>query len=137
MWWAIPAATTALGLMKQNRQANDQRKYNLAQAEVTRYSPWTGQTGQLDTRDTGSPLEAGVGGAIQGIGLTQSLGGDFGLGGGQSLNPQSQGLSLGGQEMANELGSRYNLQLPSIYQTKPKMQNMGLSLAQNKTPWGY
>lgn len=73
MWWALPLATTAMGLSRQNRQANDQRKYNLAQAEVTRYSPWTGQTGQLDTRDTGSPLEAGVGGAIQGLGLNQSL----------------------------------------------------------------
>lgn len=59
---------------RQNRQANDQRRYNLAQAEITRYSPWTGQTGQLDTRDTSSPLEAGVGGAIQGLGINQTLG---------------------------------------------------------------
>lgn len=126
--------------MKQNRQADDQRRYNLAQAEVTRYSPWTGRSGQLDVRDTGSPLEAGVGGAIQGIGLTQSLGGDLSMGStGQGMvAPQTQGLSLGGQEMANEIGNKYNLQLPNIYQTQPKLQNMGITLAQNKqTPWGY
>jgi hypothetical protein len=128
--------------MKQNRQANDQRKFNLAQAEMTRYSPWTGQTGQLDTRDTGSPLEAGVGGAVQGIGLTQSLGGDLGFGGAaaQGMAPQSQGLSLGGQEMAGNIeGMKFGNQLPNIYQSQPKFQNMGLSLAGNRprTPYGY
>jgi hypothetical protein len=127
-------------MTNQNRQAENQRKYNLAQAEMTRYSPWTGQKGQLSMSDTGSPLEAGVGGAVQGLGLTQSLGGDLGFGGAaQSMAPQSQGLSLGGQEMANELGERYNMSLPNIYQTQPKLQNMGLSLAQNRprTPYGY
>jgi hypothetical protein len=102
-------------MMKQNRQANDQRKFNLAQAEMTRYSPWTGQTGQLDTRDTGSPLEAGVGGAVQGIGLTQSLGGDLGFGGASQVDVNQKALAA--QEQSNPFAANYgmNNQKPNFY----------------------
>lgn len=129
--------------MRQNRQAEDQRKYNLAQAEMTRYSPWTGQKGQLDTRDIGSPLEAGVGGAVQGLGITQSLGGELPWFSGGSSNavapgsPSSLGISLGGQEIAQGLEQRFNQQMPNIFRSQKPMQNLGLSLANNISPYGF
>jgi hypothetical protein len=115
MWWALPIATTAMGLMKQNRQAEDQRKYNLAQSEMTRYSPWTGQKGQLSMGDTGSPFEGAVGGAVQGIGITQSLGGDLGFGGASQVDVNQKALAA--QEQSNPFAANYgmNNQKPNLY----------------------
>lgn len=79
MWnFAIPIAMAAMGANSAQRKADQQKKYNIGQAETTRYSPWTGQSGRADNSYSPSALEGGVSGGIQGMGAVQSLG--LGLG---------------------------------------------------------
>lgn len=79
MWWAIPLATTALGMMSAERKADQQRKNNLAAAEQTRYSAWSGLGGgKLDNSYTPSGLEGGLAGGIQGLGIMQGAQAAFG-----------------------------------------------------------
>lgn len=116
MWqMLIPMAAGALMSAKSaERKADQQRKYNLGQAEITRYSPWTGMTGKLDNSYVPSQFEAALGGAVQGAQMGQSLQGAFGGGGSaptgvDSSQMQSQGGSyLGGNEMANDFGDQYS-----------------------------
>lgn len=97
MWWMLPLATAALGASKANRQAEQQKQYNLAQAEATRYSPWTGRAGQLDNSATANAFEGAVGGGVQGLGIAQGLG--MGPMGAAKMNAQQQANSdaLGAQ----------------------------------------
>lgn len=68
MWnFIIPAAMAGVGYLEGKRKQDQQERWNRAQAEVTRYSPWTGIKGDLSPV-TASPL----GGAMQG-GLTGAM----------------------------------------------------------------
>ncbi|MNJ94788.1 hypothetical protein D3C87_124910 [compost metagenome] len=70
---AAIAAGGALGDMKAQRQQEQVRANNMAQAEMTRYSPWTGMRGQI-TPEGASGLEGAIGGGIQGAAAAQGLG---------------------------------------------------------------
>lgn len=72
MWWALPVATSLLGMRNANRRREQQEQYNKGQAEVTRYSPWTGVSGKMDTSYTPDALEAGISGGMQGLGMMQA-----------------------------------------------------------------
>lgn len=75
MWnLALMGATALLGANKARRQQEANKQYNLAQAEMTRYSPWTGQSGQLQPNNAPSQFEGAVGGALQGASMAQGLG---------------------------------------------------------------
>lgn len=76
MWWTLGlmGANALMGAQRANRQQEDQKRYNLMQAEQTRYSPWTGQVGRPTTNSAPSALESGIGGAIGGAATGQSLG---------------------------------------------------------------
>lgn len=100
MWPLIAMAGSALLSMHQeNQKAKQMKKYNEAQAEMTRYSPWTGRAGQIQ-QYTYDPLSAAAGGALQGLGMYQ----DF-----SKLNmnkPQAGGLTTSGVDQSiNTLGS--------------------------------
>lgn len=74
--WMTLLPTIASGLLGANqaaRQQQQQKAGNLAQAELTRYSPWTGMQGQLDMSAKPSALEGGFSGAIKGLGMGQAL----------------------------------------------------------------
>lgn len=78
MWQlGLAAAGALLGARQAERKAENQKRYNMGQAEVTRYSPWTGVTGQLDHNYTPGVLEGGLGGGLQGLSAAQGLGGMF------------------------------------------------------------
>jgi hypothetical protein len=66
-------------LKRKQQQAN-----NLAQAETTRYSPWTGMQGQLDTTYNPDWLTAAFSGGVQGASAAQGLG----VGGMGAAKPQ-------------------------------------------------
>jgi hypothetical protein len=60
-WWVVPAITAGVGAykgMEENKQAKKEQK---AQAEVARWSPWTGMTPQKVDKGAGI-----FGGALQG-----------------------------------------------------------------------
>lgn len=83
MWWQVGLAV-ANALAKGNQAKNmreQQKNHNLAQAEQTRYSPWSKMgAGQLDNRYNPTETEGLVSGGIQGLGIAQGL---KGLGGGE------------------------------------------------------
>ena len=104
-WVAVGTmvGTGLLSLNQENQKAKQMKKYNEGQAEITRYSPWTGRAGEIKPY-TYDPLSATAGGALQGLGMSQSFGK---LGGGSqptaSIGAASEGV-LGGTQMASELG---------------------------------
>jgi hypothetical protein len=70
----IPMAANALlSARSAERQQAQQKANNMAQAEMTRYSPWTHQTGQLDMSYIPSSGAAAFGGAVQGLGMGQAI----------------------------------------------------------------
>lgn len=82
MLWALPLGMAALGAIQGQRKQDRLQKMNQAEAETTRYSPWTGMKGQL--HDTGGgwfdgALQGGVTGAMMG----QGMGGEEAAAGGQ------------------------------------------------------
>ncbi|MCA6565610.1 MAG: hypothetical protein ACK5UJ_02290 [Pseudobdellovibrionaceae bacterium] len=85
----------AMGLMnaQATKKKNEQMKQqNLAEAEKTRYSAWSGLgPGQINN-NYGDPFSAGVSGALQGLAVNQAVGQAGGWG---SL--------LGQEEQANQL----------------------------------
>lgn len=75
MWPALAImAASALMQSKQNQAKQDQqRKMNLAQSELTRYSPWTGMKGQLDQSYQPGGTEGAFSGGMQGLAMAQSV----------------------------------------------------------------
>lgn len=62
-----------LGYDQAAKQKQQQMIDNAAQAELTRYSPWTGMKGQINTKYA-DPFAAALGGGMQGLGVAQGLG---------------------------------------------------------------
>lgn len=115
MIWAIPLAMAAMSAMKAKRQGEQQASYNKGQAEVTRYSPLTGQTGQMDHSDTPSMLEGGVAGGIQGLGVAQGVEGGMGTASAGAAAPAAGGVNmasgagaLGGQQMSQQMAQDFS-----------------------------
>lgn len=115
----IPLMAAAAGAYASNRRASAEAKqnkrFNEGQAEVTRYSPWTGMQGEIKpyTYDAiGSTLQGGLSGFAMGSNITNNMnragdgataGGDAaGVGGTAGSSP------LGGNEMSNKLGEQSN-----------------------------
>lgn len=76
MWaMAIPAiAGAVLGYDQQRRQAKATEKFNKGQAEVTRYSPWTGVKGQIQ-QNNADPISGALQGGLSGAMFGQQLSG--------------------------------------------------------------
>ena len=91
----VMAASAVSSMMSNQRKAEKQRQNNLAQAEITKYSPWTGMKGQLDNSYTPGSLESGISGGIQGAAIGQGLK-NSGLGLSQTSTPSSGGSAGGG-----------------------------------------
>lgn len=109
MWipLAMMAGSAIMGANKANREMEMQKAQNLAAAEQTRYSPWTGQSGQLNFSRSTSGLEGAVGGGLQGLAMGQSLQGAFDgpMKDAPVEAPAAQPSYLGGNAMAQQLGS--------------------------------
>jgi hypothetical protein len=109
MFW-IPAAMAAMGAINAQRKQERQESGNRAQAELHKYSPWTGLQGQMDRSYSPSMLEGGLSGGLSGMAATQGLGGA--ADGTQMAAPATkmnyQGANmLSGQNLAGALGSNY------------------------------
>jgi hypothetical protein len=105
MWQLIPIGVGAvMGARNAQKQADETKRQNLAQAEITRYSPWTGMHGQIQA-NTADPLNGAFQGAMGGLALGQGMSqaGMFGGGAGaaspamagQPGNPADDPFSTG------------------------------------------
>lgn len=74
---AIVGGSALMGARAADKKAQQQKQYNMAQSELTRYSPWTGMKGQLDNSYTPDALSGGISGGIQGLGMAQGAQGLF------------------------------------------------------------
>lgn len=115
-----------VGGMKAKAKEKATRKYNAAQAELTRYSPLTGQTGQMRMNDPnmiGNMMQGAAGGAMLGKGMAGAGIGPWGQA--QAGLPQGAGVSGGPSGMAQPI-SQMPMQQPQGFQFQPQQQN----------PWG-
>lgn len=107
----IPAATAAIGAMSAKNRNDNIESANKANAEITRYSPWTGMQGQIQAKGP-SMMEGAFAGGLQGLGMAQGMG--FG-GGAPSAGAPAGGMMagggspLGGQDMSAQLGMQGNM----------------------------
>lgn len=92
--WAIPVGMAALGAYKGQQDRAQAKKDRLAEAEVARWSPWTG----MSPARVGMPAGE-LGGAIQGGLAGASLMQSFD--GGGNKQPTNTGESWTGNELNN------------------------------------
>ena len=72
MMWIIPAATAAVGAYQGNEKRKQSERDAKAQAEVARWSPWTGMSPQHIAQND-SALGGAFQGAVGGMSLGQSV----------------------------------------------------------------
>lgn len=74
MWNLLIPAGMAVLSAKQAEARNEQQKaQNLAQAEKTRYSAWSGLGGGQINNSYADPLMSGLGGGLQGLSFMQGF----------------------------------------------------------------
>lgn len=86
----VAGAGMALGALENNEEQKQHSRMQRAQAEMTRYSPWTGMQGQILTPPKsifGSMLQGGATGAMIGQGLAKGGGASAGMGSGGGAKP--------------------------------------------------
>lgn len=112
MLWAIPLGMAALGAVNAKQKQEQQEASNKAQAELTRYSPWTGMQGKLDF-SAPSMLGGAMQGGVAGLGMAQ------GIQSMQSPEPTSGEIyqKTFGQQMPEPT------QQPASYNFKPNLYN--------------
>lgn len=70
---ALAALQGFAGMQAAKRRQDQTRRYNLAQSEMTRYSPWTGQSGQLSDNYGPGELGGAISGAASGWAFGQGI----------------------------------------------------------------
>ena len=74
VWW-VPVAMAAAGAVEGDAKRKRNEKKLQAQAEIARWSPWTGmQPHDVSTED--SAIHGAMQGGVAGIGMTQNMKGD-------------------------------------------------------------
>lgn len=111
MFWLLPAALGAAGMLKGSMQHKREQQIEDADrklaAETARYSPWTGMTPQ-PIRQAGSEFGTVLGSGLEGAGAGAILG---------------QGLGMGGTAKPSAVGAS-----PDIWQQMQQQKNPGMSL---------
>lgn len=101
MFWVPMLAGAAIGAIQGESKRKAEEQQNLAEAEKTRYSPWTGMHGQI--KKSGANW---MGGALQG-GLTGAMLGQ-GMGGGAEAGTiVDTPVSVESEYTLPTLGSQY------------------------------
>jgi hypothetical protein len=94
----VAGGGAALGLLQGKRKREQDLAYNAGQAEMTKYAPWTGNSGVI--KDVADPLNSAIQGGTSGALFGMSMGGP------SAAAPAAGGSSpLGGDAMAKELGA--------------------------------
>lgn len=129
----VMAGTAALGYTQQRQQQKAINEHNKGQAEMTRYSPWTGVRGETQA-NTADPLVGALQGGLSGYALGSNISNKLG----SKVTPDSvdtSSVSRGSQPMGDvsfndrpmndSVGSSYNkgadpLAQPSFYNSMKK-----------------
>lgn len=98
MWaLAIPAAMAAMGYMEKKAQREQAGRDRMAEAEIARWSPWTGMAPQR-VGAPGSALGGAVAGGLQGASFMQAMNAaGYGKGGDSGTADSSESGSSGGE----------------------------------------
>lgn len=102
MFW-MPLAMGSLGLLQGAQAEKDQKRNNLAAAESTRYSPWTGKNPMQQRFGGPTALGSGLQGAVGGLAMAQQFGGGAGAGAGVSSGGYSPNSVSGDSGMGMTL----------------------------------
>lgn len=122
MLWAIPVGMAALGAVKGEQDRQQARNDRKMEAEIARWSPWTGMQAQR-VRDNSSPLGGALQGGVGGLGIMQAF---------QNSGMGSQGASASsGTPLA---GEAYNGDNASMQPTQEDMYQQQLN---QKSPYFF
>jgi len=95
-WVMVAVGGGALaGGIQANEQKKDVRRQNRAQAEITRYSPWTGMQGKMQAEPSV------MGGTLQGAMMGAMAGNAMGLGGKKDIPDTNSGNGMVSQGVSN------------------------------------
>lgn len=72
MWWLVPVASAVMNGLQAEKQRKAQIEDNKLQAELTKYSPWTGQFGKISPVGGGF-MDGAMQGAMSGLSLSQNM----------------------------------------------------------------
>ena len=72
MIWAIPLAMAAAGAIQGQQKREQEKRDRKAEAEIARWTPWTGMAPQR-VQAGGGPLGGAVTGGLQGASFMQSM----------------------------------------------------------------
>ena len=75
MLWVVPAVMAAAGALEGDAKRRRNEKKLQAQAEIARWSPWTGMAPH-DVSTEDSALHGAIDGGVAGIGMQQNMKGD-------------------------------------------------------------
>ncbi len=103
-WVAVGVAAVgaATSMNAEHQKSKALKKHNQGQAEMTRYSNWTGQAGEI-TPDTTDAVGAGVAGGMRGFQAGQGINSSMSGGGGGMSKPVSSAPAS--DPLNNSLGS--------------------------------
>lgn len=122
MWPMLVMA--GLGALQGHAKQQQQEKWNRGQADVTRYSPWTGIKGDLKPV-TDSALGGAMQGGLTGAMMSQSMGADKATPTDvNNVASSAAGKSyLGGDQMAQQLGAQGQTAVAGMTPAGPGLGN--------------
>ncbi len=135
----VPALGAVAGGLQANEQKKDVRRQNRAQAEITRYSPWTGMKGQMQAEPSA------VGGALQGGMMGAMAANQMGMFDKAGVKPPTGKPPVPQQEVSQSVSTMSSapvVQQPQqgVSLMRPQGGNPTADyvegLAQNQNPWG-
>jgi hypothetical protein len=96
-FWMAPLAMGALGAYQGHQEQQEHKRHNKAQAEMTKYSPWTGMSGQVNPYTGKGALGGAIGGAASGAALSQAYmnSGNPAVTPNMATDPQSKAMMAG------------------------------------------
>lgn len=83
MLWALPLGMAALGALQSEQKRKDTAEWNKKQAELHKYSPWTGMKGEIRENNQDA-MGGALQGGVAGLGMAQGMGGWGGLASGKA-----------------------------------------------------
>ena len=136
MMWVIPAATAAIGAYSAEQKREQAIKDRQAQAEVARWSPWTGMAPQQVGLGR-STLEGGIEGGISGAGFAQGLKESDSVIAKNKATTGAESADLTTPPPETNYRPAAQGQMPYEGQNSSQEDPAVLQARKNKTYWGY
>lgn len=115
MWYLVPLGTALLGGIQGNKQRDNDIANNELQAEITKYSPWTGMTGKVGPV-SGGWMSGAMQGGLSGLGLAQNM-----MASGMIDGPKATKASTLDIPATNEIATGWSTMDASKYWDSPEL----------------